>query len=114
MRSLEVVVRDAIDELHACRATHEQDAWWLGLSVNGEGDPGIRSEAPHFRRVVRSADNELPPFPYIAGRDHPRISISADVGQVSCSAATGYGGGAGEIRTRERGTPVTAFPVRIP
>jgi len=24
------------------------------------------------------------------------------------------GGGAGEIRTRERGTPVTAFPVRTP
>ena len=25
-----------------------------------------------------------------------------------------YGGGAGEIRTRERGTPVSAFPVRAP
>src|SRR2546430_16882201 len=30
------------------------------------------------------------------------------------AAATRRGGGAGEIRTRERGTPVTAFPVRTP
>jgi hypothetical protein len=29
-------------------------------------------------------------------------------------SATGYGGGAGEIRTREPGTPVTAFPVQTP
>src|SRR2546428_549841 len=29
-------------------------------------------------------------------------------------AVTRRGGGAGEIRTRERGTPVTAFPVRTP
>src|SRR4030081_1482127 len=72
MRSLEVVVPDAVDDLHACHATHEQDAWRLGLSVNGEGDPGIRSEAPHFRRVVRTAHHELPPFPHIAGRDHLR------------------------------------------
>ena len=32
----------------------------------------------------------------------------------TASAATRRGGGAGEIRTRERGTPVTAFPVRTP
>src|SRR6266853_3209421 len=30
------------------------------------------------------------------------------------SVATSSGGGAGEIRTREPGTPVTAFPVRTP
>src|SRR5207249_9531332 len=33
--------------------------------------------------AMGSADHELPPFPHIAGRDHPRISISADVGQVN-------------------------------
>jgi len=30
------------------------------------------------------------------------------------SGVDGYFGGAGEIRTREPGTPVTAFPVRTP
>jgi hypothetical protein len=41
-------------------------------------------------------------------RAHNVPSIS----RASVSAAASSGGGAGEIRTRERGTPVTAFPVR--
>ena len=38
-------------------------------------------------------------------------TTAQDVGATAC-AATRCGGGAGEIRTREPGTPVTAFPVR--
>src|SRR5438874_2173993 len=46
----------------------------------------------------------------LVGDRHYSACISAR-SRAQSSAATKHSGGAGEIRTRERGTPVTAFPV---
>ena len=44
----------------------------------------------------------------------PIVTAEYDNWRSAASETTRGGGGAGEIRTRERVTPVTAFPVRTP
>src|SRR6266849_7047758 len=74
----------------------------------------ISNRSRHFLTTQRSFAT-MPRPPVVRSLATATIvGIPAQDMGAMASAATRRSGGAGEIRTRERGTPVTAFPVPRP
>src|SRR5918992_2341987 len=79
---LEILVRDAIDEVELGPTPDEQNLGRVHLGVDRQGDHRVLAQGPKLRSVLRSAHDDLRAVPGEPDRDGPRCAVLGEVGQT--------------------------------
>src|SRR5207248_8921835 len=79
---LEILVRNALDDVQLGPTTDEQDLGRVHLSVYRQGDRRVMAQRRELRGVLRSAHDELGAVPGEADRNGPGRPVLGDVGQA--------------------------------
>src|SRR6187397_1531744 len=79
---LEVLVRDALNDVQLGPSADKQDAWRVHFGVNGQGDRRVVSQSRDLSGVLRGAHDDRRPIPCEPDRDGPRSAVLGDVGQA--------------------------------
>src|SRR5215218_5927463 len=79
---LQVLVRDALDDVQLGPTADEQDLWRVHLGVDRQGDRRVVAQRRDLRGVLGGAHDDRRAVPDEPDRDGPRRAVLGDVGQA--------------------------------
>src|SRR6266508_1898609 len=79
---LEVLVRDALDDVQLGPTADQQDLWRVHLGVDRQGDRRVVAQGRELGGVLGRAHDDLRAVPDEPDRDRPGCAVLGDVGQA--------------------------------